>query len=685
ATGGILKKMWEQKQSLLYAIIFKDVTDSNDTIPLAHAILTDHTVPSIGYFFANVAHKIDQIKSKLVLPSFFIIDFSPAIMNATLQAFNEENINTHLNRCWNVICGKYNAKQLRSLSLIHFCCCHVIHAIARSLTTAQIDKKIRRGVLYIFAFILCSNDIKQLYNILGSVINIFGDPDEQNAKENFERLVSLQLDVDEETAHCGRIYLRSSAPIIHQSPFNQEAIRLYPNPATLINHKSKSDKSTNPLFSPSIIRIFYRWWAYLPLWTDLLLNFNERYSNDIITNLSVMHYPIRHSNALIESYFRTLKKSILQGKVNNRPFSVILESYRSIKTQFKANKFEVTQSSKGRKRKKKNTTLEEKSTIEVNWGKAANDQTGRTTYMKLIDKFASKRARIKMNDTQSDYVAKKFSESEDATTVSSLNRSISSSNVSSDSISSEKSSELSKSCSVSPSSESDSMVSSEYSNNVRISLGKPTADDDEQSEISNKFNFDTNTMSSIVDMLYPVDLAPLVTTDQSFKMPHCQRSSQPETIIDGHVLRWPNAPETSSYSTLVKIFHLVEKEGWDAARISWLLNFHLLKPTDQQPKSLFGSADEQVFCFIKDNQRHSNTITCTNLQCTDKERNYSTTELRFFPFDDHIEKFEAETMGICTAMIKRYDEMTEVEALKNKYKDGRVPFVNYETNENGYM
>ena len=99
ATGGVLKKMCEQKQSLLYAIIFKDGVDSNDTIPLAHAMLTRNTVPSICYFLGNLAHSITQVKNKLVLPSFFVMDFSAALMNAVLQAFNIENINSHLNRC----------------------------------------------------------------------------------------------------------------------------------------------------------------------------------------------------------------------------------------------------------------------------------------------------------------------------------------------------------------------------------------------------------------------------------------------------------------------------------------------------------------------------------------------------------------------------------------------------------
>ncbi|CAF4152142.1 unnamed protein product [Rotaria sordida] len=221
--------MSEQKHSLLYAIIFKDGIDVDDTVPLAHAILSSHTVAT-------------------------------AIMNAVLQTFNTETINIHLNRCWNVIQGQYNAQQLRSLSFIHLCCCHVIHAIARSLTAAHVDKKTRRATLHIFAFILCSNDIEQLYDILGSVINIFGDPNEQKAKEKLNKMLALEFDVDEESESMLKDgkkifheakemddelrvvgeYLRSNAPIIHQSPFNKEAIRRYPDLANIIHNKSKT-------------------------------------------------------------------------------------------------------------------------------------------------------------------------------------------------------------------------------------------------------------------------------------------------------------------------------------------------------------------------------------------------------------------------------------------------------------
>lgn len=88
-----------------------------------------------------------------------------------------------------------------------------------------------------------------------------------------------------------------------------------------------------------------------------------------------------------------------------------------------------------------------------------------------------------------------------------------------------------------------------------------------------------------------------------------------------------DAPPSSPYSLLMKTFNIVEKEGWDAARIYWLLKLNILKPSDKQPKSLFGSVDEEVFSFIKQQQRHSTTIACARVDCIQRERNFSTTEI----------------------------------------------------------
>ena len=91
---------------------------------------------------------------------------------------------------------------------------------------------------------LCSKDSDQLYDTFGLVLNIFGDPTPSPSKEKLERLVTLDLNVHEENelflTNSEEIldepmkrneklkvvdeYFRTNAPIIHQSPFNEEAV-----------------------------------------------------------------------------------------------------------------------------------------------------------------------------------------------------------------------------------------------------------------------------------------------------------------------------------------------------------------------------------------------------------------------------------------------------------------------------
>ncbi|CAF3935227.1 unnamed protein product [Rotaria sp. Silwood1] len=428
ATGGILKKMHEEKQSLLYALIFKDGIDAGDTVPLAHAILNDHTVPSISFFFGKLAYHIVEVQEKLILPAFFIIDFSAATMNAVLQAFNVENINTHLNRCWNVIKRKYNKKELRSLSFIHLCCCHVIHAMARSLSAAGIDKKIRRSVLHILAFMLCSNDIDQLYDTLGMVINIFGDTNEQNGKEKLERIASLDFNVDEES----KSMLKDDVKVTNDQP-------------------SKS------------------------------LHSQQQYQPESLIGTRILRWP---------------KFGVYDATYEGQLYSLTL----------------------------------------------------------------------------------------------------------------------------------------------------------------------TCPIDTALFCLYFVYETDINVAEELKK-----------------------ASESSSYATLIKTFDLVKTEGWDSARIFWLRAFNILKKYDKQPKSLFSSVDETVFKFLRTQQRHITKITCSRSDCAQRERDCSSTEIDMFCSDEQIEKFAIEAIGTCQAMIKRYDEITKIEALQKKYKEGRVYTFNIETNKHEYV
>ena len=133
----------------------------------------------------------------------------------------------------------------------------------------------------------------------------------------------------------------------------------------------------------------------MPLWTGLLWNYEERYSNNIEKDYFASYHPIRHSNALIESYFRTFKESVCKGKRRNRPSDIIIELHRCVKAQSKTDKFEITQSSKGRKRRKIKINDEEK------WRRRKVNKKNRNVYFHLTDKVTAKRAKRKTDGTYS--------------------------------------------------------------------------------------------------------------------------------------------------------------------------------------------------------------------------------------------------------------------------------------------
>ena len=88
-----------------------------------------------------------------------------------------------------------------------------------------------------------------------------------------------------------------------------------------------------------------------------------------------------------------MKTSILQKKAQNTPRELIEAIYRSVKVQLKGVKYGITQSSKGRKRRKKDITPVEKH-------KKGGAKVHRAIYVGVIDKAKRLNEQKKKNDQQ---------------------------------------------------------------------------------------------------------------------------------------------------------------------------------------------------------------------------------------------------------------------------------------------
>ncbi len=93
-----------------------------------------------------------------------------------------------------------------------------------------------------------------------------------------EYITDTQRSIEQHLAELDDNFL-SSEPILHQSPFTKLARERSPILASLIDKSKKNNKMEikNPLYSKELIKIFYKWIAYLPIFTGLMHEYQERY------------------------------------------------------------------------------------------------------------------------------------------------------------------------------------------------------------------------------------------------------------------------------------------------------------------------------------------------------------------------------------------------------------------------
>lgn len=266
--------------------------DKNSAIlPLSGALLTDHTAASITAYFNCLRAKLST-RSKVTRPAFIIIDFSAALINSVLASFNVENIHTYLRRCYNTLNRKYNTKQLRNMTFLRLCCSHAMKAFSRSLFKLNITKETHRHLMSFFAVLLNSVEFTGAFNLFKHIIHIYGDPYFETAPDEINLLLNTsdvstvdiesylqEIDVQDDKP-MKQDFLdetdTTTDPIIHQSPFNIKACAdILPLQRILKKEKLHREPS-NPVFSKKIVRLLYKWFAYIPFWSGILTNFFER-------------------------------------------------------------------------------------------------------------------------------------------------------------------------------------------------------------------------------------------------------------------------------------------------------------------------------------------------------------------------------------------------------------------------
>jgi hypothetical protein len=279
-------------------MVFQDKNSS--ILPLSGSLLSDHTAASITSYFNFLQSKL-AIRSKAARPAFVIIDFSAALINSVLASFNVENIHSYLRRCYNTIDHVYDTKQLRNMTFLRLCCAHAMKAFSRSLFKLNVSKETHHHLMSFFAILLNSTEFEGAFDLYAHIIYIYGDPYSETSSEALTLLLSRsdlsefdikpfleESDVQDDKPNKQDFLDETDIttdPIIHQSPFNIKACARIPPLRRIIEKQKLDTEPCNSLYSPKIIHLLYKWFAYIPLWSCIMTDFFER---QVSTNIFIV-------------------------------------------------------------------------------------------------------------------------------------------------------------------------------------------------------------------------------------------------------------------------------------------------------------------------------------------------------------------------------------------------------------
>ncbi len=288
ATSSIVRKLKEQNSVFFYSMLFKDGDDPSNNLPLSGALLCDQTAASITSYFNLVRARL-ALRSKVARPSFVIIDCSAAMLNSVLSSFNVQNVHNYLRQCMNTLDRRYDTSQLRNMTFVRYCCSHVMNAFSRSLFQIEKSKEARRNIMTLFAILLNCSNVEGAFDLYEYIMNIYANPHEEHAAEMLSLLlndsdieafpIDTYLDNAESAEYEPHFFDEidiNTDPIIHQSPFNIKSCERIKFLNGIINKEPMKNEPTNSLFSIKIVQIFYKWFGYIPLWSNIMTDYIDR-------------------------------------------------------------------------------------------------------------------------------------------------------------------------------------------------------------------------------------------------------------------------------------------------------------------------------------------------------------------------------------------------------------------------
>ena len=341
ATSSILKDIQKQKSPFFYSFVFHD-KPRKKIISIYDFVTTDNTQTSLECFMLNFKSFVQRyVPFNQIIPEYIVTDYSWALINSVLFVFNNCNSMQYLIWAFDYLMKENTIfRDYEMPTKIYICSTHFLKTVIKDVKSTNATEKQKKAFIFSFSLLQNSTSLKDFDETLKNILNVFfRDYIDQFFLNSLEAIRSgclnrniVKIDNDEEPKSQRNAYKDAENFIFEageifgslkkNSPFRDYFDRVISETLLSIAESDISGLKENPLKNMNLFSAIDRHLHVAPLWSGLLLTQHSRLTNNYV-----------------ESYFKTLKTSILNTEKNGRlmPSELCSSLYRNLLSVYRNN------------------------------------------------------------------------------------------------------------------------------------------------------------------------------------------------------------------------------------------------------------------------------------------------------------------------------------------------------------
>ncbi|XP_027888726.1 uncharacterized protein LOC114154119 isoform X2 [Xiphophorus couchianus] len=306
-------------------------------LPITELLTNSHTVPSISHWLMEFNRKLTHT-TKIKIAQ-IETDYSWALINSVLLAFNKEDISQYLHRAFEIV--HEHKVVMKNFTVLHLCSAHIMKAVTQAFGKKTRDRGLKEYASYCFASLLNCNNLQLAMEVFYNMCVLFDakhcNPLVQTSQAYLNSCISNNKSEKDEdgqhTAEAQHSKSDKSNSIIANSPFTK-TFQVLRDQAQVDILSEESEITENHYCCPGIVDVLVKnCMGIIPLWSGMLLGDLTRYKTptSAATNKTSKS---RETNCHVELWFGLVKKNILAKKKYLRPADFITKLYTSLQGRY---------------------------------------------------------------------------------------------------------------------------------------------------------------------------------------------------------------------------------------------------------------------------------------------------------------------------------------------------------------